>query len=108
MCLLNRCSAQTEYSQTGSPEAVFFPRLTCKPVLLALLPVLIPLALFFSAPSAFCQDMSDPEFVESLEEDPLAETGSDSSIGEDPLVETEPDPSFEEDPLAETEPDPSI
>ncbi|SVB86424.1 uncharacterized protein METZ01_LOCUS239278, partial [marine metagenome] len=58
--------------------------MTCKPVLLALLPVLIPLALFFSAPSAFCQDMSDPEFVESLEEDPLAET--------------EPDPSFEEDP----------
>ena len=88
MCLLNRCSAQTEYSQTGSPEAVFFPRLTCKPVLLALLPVLIPLALFFSAPSAFCQDMSDPEFVESLEEDPLTETGSDSSIEEDPLAET--------------------
>ena len=105
MCLLNRCSAQIEYSQTGSPEAVFFPRLTCKPVLLALLPVLIPLALFFSAPSAFCQDMSDPEFVESLEEDPLAETGSDSSIEEDPLAETEPDPSFEEDPLAETGPD---
>ena len=105
MCLLNRCSAQTEYSQTGSPEAVFPPRLTCKPVLLALLPVLIPLALFFSAPSAFCQDMSDPEFVESLEEDPLAETGSNSSIEEDPLAETEPDPSFEEDPLAETGPD---
>ena len=105
MCLLNRCSAQTEYSQTGSPEAVFSPRLTCKPVLLALLPVLIPLALFFSAPSAFCQDMSDPEFVESLEEDPLAETGSDSRIEEDPLAEAELDPSFEEDPLAETGPD---
>ena len=91
MCLLNRCSAQTEYTQTGSPEAVFPPRLTCKPVLLALLPVLIPLALFFSAQSAFCQDLSDPEFVESLEEDPLTETELDPSFEEDPLAETGPD-----------------
>jgi len=106
MCLLNHCSAQTEFPQTGSPDAVFPVHLTKKLVLSGiLLSFLLSFFFLFSVPSAFSQETSDPDFQESLEEDPLAETVPDLGLEEDPLAETVPDLSLEEDPLAETSPD---
>ena len=106
MCLLNHCSAQTEFPQTGSPDAVFPVHLTRKLVLSGiLLSFLLSFFFLFSVPSAFSQETSDPDFQESLEEDPLAETVPDLGLEEDPLAETVPDLGLEEDPLAETSPD---
>jgi len=106
MCLLNHCSAQTEFPQTGSPDAVFPVHLTRKLVLSGiLLSFLLSFFFLFSVPSAFSQETSDPDFQESLEEDPLAETVPDLGLEEDPLAETVPDLSLEEDPLAGTSPD---
>ena len=106
MCLLNHCSAQTEFPQTGSPDAVFPVHLTRKLVLSGiLLSFLLSFFFLFSVPSAFSQETSDPDFQESLEEDPLAETVPDLGLEEDPLAETSPDLGMEEDPLAGTSPD---
>ena len=106
MCLLNHCSAQTEFPQTGSPDAVFPVHLTRKLVLSGiLLSFLLSFFYLFSVPSAFSQETSDPDFQESLEEDPLAETVPDLSLEEDPLAGTSPDLGMEEDPLAGTSPD---
>ena len=106
MCLLNHCSAQTEFPQTGSPDAVFPVHLTRKLVLSGiLLSFLLSFFFLFSVPSAFSQETSDPDFQESLEEDPLAETVPDLGLEEDPLAETVPDLSLEEDPLPGTSPD---
>ena len=106
MCLLNHCSAQTEFPQTGSPDAVFPVHLTRKLVLSGiLLSFLLSFFFLFSVPSAFSQETSDPDFQESLEEDPLAETVPDLGLEEDPLAGTSPDLGMDEDPLAETVPD---
>ena len=106
MCLLNHCSAQTEFPQTGSPDAVFPVHLTRKLVLSGiLLSFLLSFFFLFSVPSAFSQETSDPDFQESLEEDPLAEKVPDLGLEEDPLAETSPDLGMEEDPLAGTSPD---
>jgi len=106
MCILNHCSAQTEFSQNGSPDAVFPVHLTRKPDLsLFLFSFLLSISLIFSVPSAFSQDNTDKNFQESLEEDPLTESGPDLGLEEDPLTESGPDLGLEEDPLAETSPD---
>ncbi len=106
MCILNHCSAQTEFSQNGSPDAVFPVLLTRKPDLsLFLFSFLLSISLIFSVPSAFSQDNTDKNFQESLEEDPLTESGADLGLEEDPLTESGPDLGLEEDPLTETVPD---
>ena len=106
MCLLNRYSAQTEYSPTGSPEAAIFTLLTMKQVLpVLLLSFLFSLAFILIVPPAFPQDKNDSGFQESLEEDPLAELDADLGLEEDPLAESDADLGLEEDPLAESDAD---
>ena len=106
MCLLNRYSAQTEYSPTGSPEAAIFTLLTMKQVLpVLLLSFLFSLALILIVPPAFPQEKNDSGFQESLEEDPLAELDADLGLAEDPLAESDADLGLEEDPLAESDAD---
>ena len=104
MCLLNRYSAQTEYSPTGSPEAAIFTLLTMKQVLpVLLLSFLFSLAFILIVPPAFPQEKNDSGFQESLEEDPLAELDADLGLEEDPLAESDADLGLEEDPLADTD-----
>ena len=104
MCLLNRYSAQTEYSPTGSPEAAIFTLLTMKQVLpVSLLSFLFSLAFILIVPPAFPQEKNDSGFQESLEEDPLAELDADLGLAEDPLAESDADLGLEEDPLADTD-----
>ena len=104
MCLLNRYSAQTEYSPTGSPEAAIFTLLTMKQVLpVSLLSFLFSLAFILIVPPAFPQEKNDSGFQESLEEDPLAELDADLGLEEDPLAESDADLGLEEDPLADTD-----
>ena len=106
MCLLNRYSAQTEYSPTGSPEAVIFTLLTMKQVLpVLLLSFLFSLAFILIVPPAFPQEKNDSGFQESLEEDPLAELDADLGLEEDPLAESDADLGLEEDPFAESDVD---
>ena len=106
MCILNHCSAQTEFFKTGFTYAVFPVYLTIKPDLsLFLFSFLVSISLIFSAPSAFSQDNTDKNFQESLEEDPLTESDPDLGLEEDPLTESGPDLGLEEDPLTETVPD---
>ena len=106
MCLLNRYSAQTEYSPTGSPEAAIFTLLTMKQVLpVLLLSFLFSLAFILIVPPAFPQEKNDSGFQESLEEDPLAELDADLGLEEDPLAESDADLGLEEDPLAESDAD---
>ena len=106
MCLLNRYSAQTEYSPTGSPEAAIFTLLTMKQVLpVLLLSFLFSLALILIVPPAFPQEKNDTGFQESLEEDPLAELDADLGLEEDPLAESDADLGLEEDPFAESDVD---
>ncbi|HIB94042.1 MAG TPA: hypothetical protein EYO60_07075 [Candidatus Lambdaproteobacteria bacterium] len=106
MCLLNRYSAQTEYSPTGSPEAAIFTLLTMKQVLpVLLLSFLFSLAFILIVPPAFPQEKNDSGFQESLEEDPLAELDADLGLAEDPLTESNADLGLEEDPLAESDAD---
>ena len=106
MCLLNRYSAQTEYSPTGSPEAAVFTLLTMKQVLpLSLLSFLFSLAFILIVPPAFPQEKNDSGFQESLEEDPLAELDADLGLAEDPLAESDADLGLEEDPFAESDVD---
>ena len=106
MCLLNRYSAQTEYSPTGSPEAAIFTLLTMKQVLpVLLLSFLFSLALILIVPPAFPQEKNDSGFQESLEEDPLAELDADLGLAEDPLAESDADLGLEEDPFAESDVD---
>jgi len=106
MCLLNRYSAQTEYSPTGSPEAAIFTLLTMKQVLpVSLLSFLFSLAFILIVPPAFPQDKNDSGFQESLEEDPLAELDADLGLEEDPLAESDADLGLEEDPFAESDVD---
>ena len=106
MCILNHCSAQTEFFQTGFTDAVFPVHLTRKPVLnLLLFSFLLSISLIFSVPFAFSQENNDPDFQEILEEDPLAETVPDLCLEEDPLTESDPDLGLEEDALSETSPD---
>jgi len=106
MCLLNRYSAQTEYSPTGSPEAAIFTLLTMKQVLpVSLLSFLFSLAFILIVPPAFPQEKNDSGFQESLEEDPLAELDADLGLEEDPLAESDADLGLEEDPLAESDAD---
>ena len=106
MCLLNRYSAQTEYSPTGSPEAAIFTLLTMKQVLpVSLLSFLFSLAFILIVPPAFPQDKNDSGFQESLEEDPLAELDADLGLAEDPLAESDADLGLEEDPFAESDVD---
>ena len=103
MCLLNRYSAQTEYSPTGSPEAAIFTLLTMKQVLpVLLLSFLFSLAFILIVPPAFPQEKNDSGFQESLEEDPLAELDADLGLAEDPLAESDADLGLEEDPFAES------
>ena len=90
MCLLNRYSAQTEYSPTGSPEAAIFTLLTMKQVLpVLLLSFLFSLAFILIVPPAFPQEKNDSGFQESLEEDPLAELDADLGLEEDPFAESD-------------------
>ena len=104
MCLLNRYSAQTEYSPTGSPEAAIFTLLTMKQVLpVSLLSFLFSLAFILIVPPAFPQEKNDSGFQESLEEDPLAELDADLGLEEDPFAESDVDLGLEEDPLAESD-----
>ena len=104
MCLLNRYSAQTEYSPTGSPEAAIFTLLTMKQVLpVSLLSFLFSLAFILIVPPAFPQEKNDSGFQESLEEDPLAELDADLGLEEDPLAESDADLGLEEDPLTDTD-----
>ena len=106
MCLLNRYSAQTEYSPTGSPEAAIFTLLTMKQVLpVSLLSFLFSLAFILIVPPAFPQEKNDSGFQESLEEDPLAELDADLGLEEDPLAESDADLGLEEDPFAESDAD---
>ncbi|HIN47811.1 MAG TPA: hypothetical protein EYM80_06275 [Deltaproteobacteria bacterium] len=106
MCLLNRYSAQTEYSPTGSPEAAIFTLLTMKQVLpVLLLSFLFSLAFILIVPPAFPQDKNDSGFQESLKEDPLAKLDADLGLAEDPLTESNADLGLEEDPLAESDAD---
>jgi hypothetical protein len=106
MYILNHCSAQTEFFQTGFTDAVFPVYLTKKPDLsLFLFFSLLSISLIFSVPSAFSQDNTDNNFQESLEEDPFTESGPDLGLEEDPLAETVPDLGLEEDPLTESGPD---
>ena len=106
MCLLNRYSAQTEYSPTGSPEAAIFTLLTMKQVLpVSLLSFLFSLAFILIVPPAFPQEKNDSGFQESLEEDPLAELDADLGLEEDPLAESDADLGLEEDPFAESDVD---
>ena len=106
MCLLNRYSAQTEYSPTGSPEAAIFTLLTMKQVLpVLLLSFLFSLAFILIVPPAFPQEKNDSGFQESLEEDPLAELDADLGLEEDPLAESDADLGLEEDPFAESDVD---
>ena len=106
MCLLNRYSAQTEYSPTGSPEAAIFTLLTMKQVLpVLLLSFLFSLAFILIVPPAFPQDKNDSGFQESLEEDPLAELDADLGLEEDPFAESDVDLGLEEDPFAESDAD---
>ncbi len=106
MCLLNRYSAQTEYSPTGSPEAAIFTLLTMKQVLpVLLLSFLFSLAFILIVPPAFPQEKNDSGFQESLEEDPLAELDADLGLAEDPLAESDADLGLEEDPFAESDVD---
>ena len=106
MCLLNRYSAQTEYSPTGSPEAAIFTLLTMKQVLpVLLLSFLFSLAFILIVPPVFPQDKNDSGFQESLEEDPLAELDADLGLAEDPLAESDADLGLEEDPFAESDVD---
>jgi hypothetical protein len=102
MYLLNRCSAQTEYLQTGSPEVALSIHLTGKQVLPILL-LLIPLSLafiFIDSP-AYSQETSEAKFQQTLEEDPLAEPDAELGLDEDPLAEPDAELGLEEDPLAE-------
>ena len=106
MCLLNRYSAQTEYSPTGSPEAAIFTLLTMKQVLpVLLLSFLFSLALILIVPPAFPQEKNDSGFQESLEKDPLEELDADLGLEEDPLAESDADLGLEEDPFAESDVD---
>ena len=106
MYLLNRCSAQTEYSQTGSPEVALSTNLLAKQLLLVLLLVImLSLAFIFIASPGYSQETSEAKFQESLEEDPLAEQDADLGIEEDPLAESDADLGLEEDPLAESDAD---
>ena len=106
MCLLNRYSAQTEYSPTGSPEAAIFTLLTMKQVLpVLLLSFLFSLAFILIVPPAFPQEKNDSGFQERLEEDPLAELDADLGLEEDPLAESDADLGLEEDPFAESDVD---
>ena len=104
MCLLNRYSAQTEYSPTGSPEAAIFTLLTMKQVLpVSLLSFLFSLAFILIVPPAFPQEKNDSGFQESLEEDPLAELDADLGLEEDPLADTDFDLGLEGTPEIEEE-----
>ncbi len=106
MCLLNRCSAQTEDRQTGSPEVTLSTNLTVKQLLpVLLLSILISLVFIFIASPVYSQETSEAELQQSLEEDPLAEEDADLGLEEDPLVEEDADPGLEEDPLAEEDAD---
>ena len=106
MYLLNRCSAQTEYSQTGSPEVASPTHLTGKQLLpVLLLSILFSLAFIFIASPAYSQETSEAELQQSLEEDPLAEEDADLGLEEDPLAEEDADLGLEEDPLAEEDAD---
>jgi len=106
MYLLNRCSAQTEYSQTGSPEVASPTHLTGKQLLpVLLLSILFSLAFIFIASPAYSQETSEAELQQSLEEDPLAEEDADLGLEEDPLAEEDADLGLEEDPLAQEDAD---
>ena len=106
MCLLNRCSAQTEDRQTGSPEVTLSTNLTVKQLLpVLLLSILFSLVFIFIASPVYSQETSEAELQQSLEEDPLAEEDADLGLEEDPLVEEDADPGLEEDPLAEEDAD---
>ena len=106
MCILNHCSAQTEFFKTGFTDAVFPVYLTIKPDLsLFLFSFLLSISLIFSVPSAFSQDNTDKNFQESLEEDLLTESDPDLGLEEDPLTESGPDDSLEEDLLTESGPE---
>ncbi|MDG1177724.1 MAG: hypothetical protein P8O73_05480 [SAR324 cluster bacterium] len=102
MCLLNRCSAQTEDRQTGSPEVALSTHLTGKQILpVLLLSILFSLVLIFIASPVYSQETSETELQQSLEEDTLLEEDSDLGLEEDPPVEEDADLGMEEDPLAE-------
>ncbi len=106
MCILNHCSAQTEFFQTGFTDAVFPVYLTRKLVLSGiLLSFLLSFFFLYSVPFAFAQETSDPDFQESFEEDPLTESDPDLGFEKDPLTESGPDLGLEEDPLTESGPD---
>ncbi len=109
MCLLNRCSAQTEDRQTGSPEVALSTNLTAKQLLpVLLLSILFSLVFIFIASPVYSQETSEAELQQSLEEDPLAEEDADLGLEEDPLAEEDADPGLEEDPLAEEDADPGL
>jgi hypothetical protein len=106
MYLLNRCSAQTEYSQTGSPEVALSTHLLVKQLfLVSLLAILLSLAFIFIASPGYSQETSEEKLQASLEEDPLAEPDEDLGLEEDPLAESDADLGLEEDPLAESDED---
>ena len=102
MCLLNRCSVQTEDRQTGSPEVALSAHLTVKKLLpVLLLSIVFSLFFIFIALPVYSQETSETELQQSLEEDPFVEEDADLGLEEDPLAEEDSDPGLEEDPLAE-------
>ncbi len=106
MYLLNRCSAQTEYSQTGSPEVALPTNLLAKQLLLVLLLViLLSLSFIFIASPGYSQETSEAKLQASLEEDPLAEPDADLGLEEDPLGVSDVDLGLEEDPLGVSDAD---
>ena len=102
MCLLNRCSVQTEDRQTGSPEVALSTHLTVKQLLpVLLLSIVFSLFFIFIGLPVYSQETSETELQQSLEEDPFVEEDADLGLEEDPLAEEDSDPGLEEDPLAE-------
>jgi hypothetical protein len=106
MYLLNRCSAQTEYSQTGSPEVALSTHLLVKKLfLVSLLVILFSLAFIFIASPGYSQETSEAKFQASFEEDPLLGTDADLDLEEDPLGESDLDLGLEEEPLNDESPE---
>jgi hypothetical protein len=106
MYLLNRCSAQTEYSQTCFPEVALSSNFLAKQLLLVLLLViLLSLAFIFIASPGYSQETSEAKLQASLEEDTLAEQDAELDLEEDALAEPDADLGLEEDPLGESDAD---
>ena len=104
MSLLNRCSVQTEYIQTGSPGVTLYICMVWKQLFPTLwLSILFSLALILISLPSYAQESVGVKFEQSLEEDPFPEPDADLGQEEDPLEEPDTDLGLEEDPLAESD-----